>query len=225
MSPDAPTAKLQPIEAIKQGWHVFKQNFNPIFVNFSLVILFSLVCALLFQFINVSLPLQFQNSGIVNIIFAALLGAFKSIAVVNTSLKSVRGGRISTRDLYQRLDLFLPMFSATVLYSLSVSLAAIFIIPVLIVLPRLFLYDYLILDRGDDSIKALKDSWKMVRGSTWQMLGLIVMLALLNLAGVLCFGIGFLFTYPVTALASAAAYEQLSANLEEKPPGSIIDIT
>ncbi len=76
---------------------------------------------------------------------------------------------------------------------------------------RLSKFPYFIIDKGRNPIDALKDSWAMTRGSTWNLMLFNLLLLLVNLLGALAFGVGLLATIPTTQLAHAFVYRKLSA--------------
>jgi uncharacterized membrane protein len=64
----------------------------------------------------------------------------------------------------------------------------------------------LIIDRHFEALEALQGSWRMTRNHFWGLFGLQLLLGLINLAGVLLFGVGVLFTFPLTILVLVAGY-------------------
>jgi hypothetical protein len=83
---------------------------------------------------------------------------------------------------------------------------------------RLFTFALpLVLERNFTAADALEMSWRLTRGRFWPLLRLHLLLRLLNVAGVLCFGVGLLATLPFTALVWNAAYLQLAG---VEPPRS-----
>lgn len=67
----------------------------------------------------------------------------------------------------------------------------------------------LIIDKGLDFGAAMKLSWKKVNQHWWQVFGLIVLIGLLNLAGICACCVGLLFTIPVGFAALMSAYETI----------------
>jgi uncharacterized membrane protein len=55
----------------------------------------------------------------------------------------------------------------------------------------------------------MKASWKKVHQHWWLMLGLVVVIGLLNLAGVCACCVGVLFTAPISTAATMYAYETI----------------
>ena len=67
----------------------------------------------------------------------------------------------------------------------------------------------LIIDRQLDFGAAMKLSWKKVNQHWWQVFGLIILIGLINIAGVLACCVGVLFTLPVGFAALMIAYETI----------------
>lgn len=67
----------------------------------------------------------------------------------------------------------------------------------------------LIIDKEVDFAAAMKLSWKMVNKHWWQVFGVVVLVALLNIAGMLACCVGLLFTVPVGFAALMYAYETI----------------
>ena len=67
----------------------------------------------------------------------------------------------------------------------------------------------LIMDKQMDFWTAMKTSWKMVRKHWWQAFGLMVLVGLLNVAGMLACCVGLLFTMPIGIGAWMYAYETI----------------
>jgi hypothetical protein len=67
----------------------------------------------------------------------------------------------------------------------------------------------LIIDKQVDFITAMKLSWKMVNKHWFQVFGVVLMMGMLNVAGVLMCCVGLLFTVPVGMAALMYAYETI----------------
>jgi uncharacterized membrane protein len=67
----------------------------------------------------------------------------------------------------------------------------------------------LIIDKQMNFGAAMKASGKMVNKHWWQVFGLIILISLLNVAGLCAFGVGLLFTIPVGYAALMYAYETI----------------
>jgi uncharacterized membrane protein len=67
----------------------------------------------------------------------------------------------------------------------------------------------LIIDKKMSFWPAMKASWKMVHKHWWHLFGLVVVIGLLNIAGVIACCVGLLFTIPVGFAALMYAYETI----------------
>jgi uncharacterized membrane protein len=67
----------------------------------------------------------------------------------------------------------------------------------------------LIVDRRMDFGAAMKASWKMVNKHWWQIFGLVILISLLNVAGLCACCVGLLFSIPVGFAALMIAYETI----------------
>ncbi len=79
-------------------------------------------------------------------------------------------------------------------------------------LVRLSQVPYFIVDGRANPIDALKRSWALTKGSTWNLLLFNFLLGLINMLGVLAFGIGVLATIPTVLVAHAFVYRKLQSN-------------
>lgn len=68
----------------------------------------------------------------------------------------------------------------------------------------------LVLDRGLSPLDALKTSAQMTHGHKWQIFGFLIVLAFINLIGLLFLGVGLLVSIPVSFLAFVGLYRTLS---------------
>jgi uncharacterized membrane protein len=67
----------------------------------------------------------------------------------------------------------------------------------------------LIIDKQMDFWTAMKTSWKMVNKHWWQIFGLVILISLLNVAGLCACCVGLLFTIPIGIAALMIAYETI----------------
>lgn len=110
---------------------------------------------------------------------------------------------------------FLSFLAASLLVAIAVGLGMLLLIVPGIILGLMFLFTtFIVIDRERGPIEAMKESHAITRGYKWQLLGFGIVLALVNLAGLLALGVGLLVTVPVTLLAFAYAYRVLSRRAE-----------
>jgi uncharacterized membrane protein len=121
-------------------------------------------------------------------------------------------------------DLWAPeMFWQYFLASIAVGLMVVagfilLIIPGVYIALRFMFVPYLVVDRRMKVGAALKESSRMTEGRKWQLLGLVLLLVLINIAGALLLLVGLLVTMPVTTIALAHAYRTLEHAVNEVVP-------
>lgn len=73
---------------------------------------------------------------------------------------------------------------------------------------------YLVIDKGLGPIEAMKESARITKGNRMQLLLLALIVALLNILGLVALLIGALVTIPVTTLAIVHAYRTLERKVQ-----------
>jgi hypothetical protein len=97
----------------------------------------------------------------------------------------------------------------------ALSIFAVIYILLIILAIKLSLCFYFVIDKGLGPIKALKASSMATTGVMWALFVFWILCFLINLLGALCFIIGLFATVPITLLAMADAYRQLSEQTPE----------
>lgn len=85
-----------------------------------------------------------------------------------------------------------------------------FIVPGLVAMVFFMFATILVIDRELGPLAALKESARLTKGNRWPLLGFVILLTLMFLAGALAFGLGLLIVYPIMCLSVMHAYQQLS---------------
>jgi uncharacterized membrane protein len=83
------------------------------------------------------------------------------------------------------------------------------IIPGIILAVRLQYASYLIVDKNLGPIEAIKTSWNITRGNTWNLFFFGIILGLINILGILCLLVGLFITVPLGMLATTFVYRKL----------------
>jgi uncharacterized membrane protein len=89
---------------------------------------------------------------------------------------------------------------------------ALLIVPGIIVSLMLFFVLYLVIDKNEEPLEAIKHSTRLTKGHKWELFLLMLALIGINILGALCLGVGLLVTSPLTSLAIVHAYRQLSGS-------------
>jgi serine/threonine protein kinase len=97
---------------------------------------------------------------------------------------------------------------------------------VCLILPGIYLFAAwlftfpLIVDRRLDFWPAMRLSRKVISKHWWKFLGFLIVLALINLAGILACGVGLFITFPITFAALTYAYEDITGAVKSPPSTS-----
>lgn len=135
---------------------------------------------------------------------------FIGLGFIKTMLLLIDDEYVEVADLFNNFRSFLSYFVAYFLYLIAVIIGLfLFIIPGIFIAIRFQFYPYFILENGDSSVNALKKSLNLSQSLTLELLLYGIAVIVLNLAGVLLFGIGIIFTYPLTTMATAVIYKGL----------------
>jgi uncharacterized membrane protein len=131
------------------------------------------------------------------------------IGLVHIMLKFVD----KKKPIYKDLFYYKPIvnyFIASVLTTLIVIGGFILlIIPGIYFGLRLKFASYLVIDKNMPPVDAIKASWKMTKGSVWNLFFFGILLGLINILGFFCLIIGLFITVPLTMLATAFVYRRL----------------
>jgi len=92
---------------------------------------------------------------------------------------------------------------------------ALFIIPGIIWGIKFMFWPYLIIDKGLGPIEALKESSKITYGNKWNLFLFGILLALIQLLGLIALIVGLFATIPTTMMAFVFVYKKLTSTLQE----------
>lgn len=198
-------------EAIRFGWKTMNDNLG-FFIVLTLIILgVSWIPGIIAESIKERMSLL---AGLVSL-GGNLLNIFIGLGMMKIYLKFVDGQQGSFEDLVSLPHLFLRYLGASILCGLAIVGGFIcLIIPGLILAVKLQFFGYLIIDKDERAIDSLKRSFAMTKGLWGELFVFSFLLALINLVGLLCLGIGLFATIPTTALAIAYVYRKLVTQFE-----------
>lgn len=99
------------------------------------------------------------------------------------------------------------------------------VIPGIYLSVALFLaFPYFII-KNPDAVESIKASLRMTKNHWWQMLGLLLLVGLLNIAGALCLGVGVLLSIPMSMLILIEACEILDAQSPRPVTATVVEGT
>ncbi|MCX8156963.1 MAG: DUF4339 domain-containing protein [Verrucomicrobiae bacterium] len=126
-------------------------------------------------------------------------------------LKKVRGQPAVLGDAFAGFTMaFLQLFLLYLISSLFITLGLLLcLIPGIYLMVAYYFVYPLMIDRRLDFWPAMEISRRVVNKIWWQVLGLALVLALVNLLGVLALCVGVFISFPVTVAAITYAYEAI----------------
>jgi uncharacterized membrane protein len=199
-------------EALAYGWGSMKKNFW-FFAQIIIIMLAAVgITGLLGNYFKDRNPVNGALWSVISLFiqFAISAGA---IAVI---LKIYDGGKAKIKDILVDPQIVIRYIIASVLYSLIVIAGFILLIfPGFMWMMKYQMFQYFIIDKKMKPIEALKESGKITQGSRWNLFFFFILAALMNLAGMLVFGVGLFVTMPVTAMSFVWIYKKLLARQEK----------
>lgn len=139
-----------------------------------------------------------------------LVQLFLSLGFTKIMLLLVQDKFVEVADMFNNFRPFLSYFVASFLYGIAITLGLL-----LLVLPGIFIairfqfYPYFILEENVSSFTALQKSYYLSQNLTLELFLFGVAVVVLNVAGILLFGVGIILTYPLTTMATAVVYKSL----------------
>jgi len=141
---------------------------------------------------------------------AFVLGLILQLGFIKICLKFSDQQKPKFSEFFLQYPLFFKMFFGYILYFLIVLVGLIlFIIPGIVFAIKFSFYKYFIVDEGLGPIEALKRSYKITRGATWNLFLFFSLTSAINLIGVFALLIGLFATIPTTTMATAFVYRKL----------------
>lgn len=148
-----------------------------------------------------------KNSNVVFAIINLVLGVFVDMGLVTLALAAQENVHTLTWKTLWAPKPFWRYLGAAILTAVIVGIGTVLlIIPGIIAALGLMFTKYLVVDRHMGPVDALKESWRITKGSKLSLLGFMCVLILLNIAGAIALGVGLLITIPVSMLAVAHVY-------------------
>ncbi|MEK9155915.1 MAG: hypothetical protein AAB360_01260 [Patescibacteria group bacterium] len=198
------------LSALRAGWQLSKQNWQPILLAVIATISIQVVASLTETYEHLlSIPAYF---GMNTLLYAASF--IVSVGLLKLALKIIDEKKVKPLDLFDIGGVWFRYLVASAAYlSLVVAGTILFIVPGVIAALRFSQYGYLVIEKNLKADEALRESWIMTRGHTGDLLFFFIIIGLLNLYGILTI-VGVIVTIPIAALAGAHIYRQLGAASE-----------
>lgn len=114
-------------------------------------------------------------------------------------------------DIFKGCEYFWRYLGTSILFSLAVCGGLILlVIPGIFWAVRFSFSPIIVVDTKTTPIAAMKESYAITKNNFWKILLFWMAIILINLIGLMLFGIGLIITIPVSTLASVYVYRELS---------------
>jgi uncharacterized membrane protein len=197
--------------AVRFGWETTKNHFKfYVGVLIAAGVIYYAPALVFETFDNIELPTAtvvfFFIAGVV-IYFVQLL---VSMGLLDIALKFAKGAQPQFKELIGPLESAFSFIVGSIVYSIIVTFGfVLLIVPGVIWGVRFQYFQYLIIERKLGPIIALKMSWHMTKGYTWDLVLFWITLFGVNVLGVLALGVGLLVSIPTSMVANAWIYKKL----------------
>lgn len=203
--------------AIQVGWEATSRYIGFYITLVFLLVLFSLIPSVT----DNSFVGEEWFTSIIRGLFIVLI-ALITLGMIRTSLKSVDRQEPTVLELFHT-HLFFHYIAAAVLYLVMfVGGLALFVVPGIYWGLKYQFATYLVIDKRLKLTDAFEESARMVRGHEWDLFAYWLVMFILNLVGLLFFGVGIVITLPVTIVGYSYLYRELRNNHFPSIPKSVV---
>lgn len=152
-----------------------------------------------------------------------VLQLYLSLGFIKIMLWLIDDKYVEVSDLFNNFRPFLSYFVASFIYMIGITIGIfLLVLPAIFIAIRFLFYPYFILIDNDTAIVALQKSYYITQNLTLELFLFGTTVVTLNIIGVLFFGIGIIFTYPLTTMATAVIYKSLAGNSKKIPSESYL---
>jgi uncharacterized membrane protein len=154
---------------------------------------------------------------------AVIVRIFLSLGFTKIMLYLIDDRPVEIADLVNNGRIFLSYVGAYFIYFIVVGIGVVLlIIPGIYLAVRLQFYPYYIIENHDASVVAFQKSWYATEGFIIELIAFGACVLILNFIGAVFFGVGLIFTYPLTTMATAAVFRSLEENAEHLPASAYL---
>jgi uncharacterized membrane protein len=194
--------------AVDFGWETFKKR-PWFFVGTSLVILLLNIAAGAVTSV-VDAGLSMDKSTPISSVADLVLGTFINMGVTAFYLNAYDNPDTVSLESLWHPQPFWKFLAASLLLGLAIVIGFLLLIVPGVIFTLMFMFaTFIVVDRELGPIEAMKESKRLAHGHKWALLGFVLVLALINLLGVLALGVGLLVSIPVSSLAFVHTYRVL----------------
>ncbi len=193
------TNSIDRTAAIRVGWEATTSNPGPL-----------VLANLAWLLVHGAATVERTRSDSTSSIVLYVLGALMMLGAWNIALRFASGEHAGLADFFVSFRVVASYVIAAFVTSFAVVIGLVLlVVPGILLLVRLQMIPFLILDGRANALGAITGSWQLTRGHTVELLVFDIVLVALNFAGAMLFGIGLLLTMPIAVVALAHVYLQL----------------
>ena len=191
-----------------RGWEIFKTK-APLFVLFTVFLVLLNVVVSMLPFPLGSRGEDGMSNGILSFALSVVTPVL-SAGYYFVAFQVARGRSAVFNDFFRGFNKFLPIFLTALVAGILTAIGF-----VLLVIPGIYLavaylfVQPLVIDKNADFWQAMETSRQLITKKWFSFFGLLLVIALLNFAGLLLLGVGLLVTVPLSVCIIAAAYEDI----------------
>ncbi len=203
--PARPVPRFTIGDAVTYSWNACWQNLGPVMLVSAVVLAGNGLVAL------VGTAFRGAAMGYAFGLFGILINLLLVFGLLRASLAVVEGHPVALGEAF-RPDGFGPFLLASVVFLLGVYVGfRLWVVPGLVFGVVFEFYGFVIAEHPDAGpVVALRRAADLTKGVRFRLLGLVAVLAFLNLAGIMLCFLGLVVTYALTAVALAYVYRLLS---------------
>ncbi len=193
-------------EAISLGFELAKKNIIFFIGIFVIVVAVSVVSSVIqIGAVVEKQPMLYIVLNVLIFIVNAIIG----MGLIKISLEFLDKKKPKFSDLFYVKPLVNFILASLIRGVVTVIGFILLIIPGIIFLIRLQYVTYLIVDKNLPPVEAVKKSWEMTKGNTWNLFLFGILLFLVNVLGAIFLLVGLFVTVPLTMLATTYVYRKL----------------
>jgi hypothetical protein len=197
-------AQFSKKEAVKFGFGIAKSNLL-FFIGLLIIVFFVSAVAS-------SLRGGAQKSALAYLVLSIiqyLVNIVIGMGLIRISLEFVDKIKPKIRDIVYYKPIVRYVLASIITGIVVILGLVLLIIPGVILAIRLQYTTYLIVDKNLGPIEAIKKSWSVTHGNTWNLFFFGILLGLINILGVVCLLVGLFITIPLGMLATTFVYRKL----------------
>lgn len=184
-------------DAIRFGWDTTTGNIGVCVLALVIVLAIGLM------------PAAASDSWVVMVV-AWVFDIAVAMGVVKMTLRFVDGDKGELVDLFSTIPMIPQYLVASVIVGVVVTVGFfLLILPGIYWSVRLYMFPWVLVDKGVGPFEAMRQSWEMTRGSFWNLFLLGLALCAINILGMLALFFGLLITVPLSVVAVGYAYRRL----------------